>query len=229
MLTNQEEPIDRRQLRERVLERLRADILNGELKPGEFIRQQRIAELYGVSQMPVREALKKLTAEALVEEIPYRGVRVIQYSLKDIADLFALRSFLEGRTANAAAALITEADLDNLSTLVKEMKSTAAAKQLADYRARNRQFHQTIYRASQSYFLIQTLDKLWETYPTMLPGNFPQATAQPTSARNNRDLEEHNAIVAALRKRDGDTADRLMHDHIQNAGKELITTLEGNK
>lgn len=226
MLIAEEKSIDRRQLHERVLERLRAEILNGELKPGEFIRQQRIAEQYGVSQMPVREALKKLTAEALVEEIPYRGVRVIQYSLNDITDLFALRSFLEGRTANTAAALITEAELNHLSTLVEEMKSTAAAQQLADYRSLNRQFHQTIYRASKSYFLIQTLDKLWSTYPTMLPGNFPQTTAQPIPARDERDINEHNAIVAALMKRDGDTADRLMSDHIQYAGKELITTLK---
>jgi DNA-binding GntR family transcriptional regulator len=227
MPRDHKEKIDRRLLHERVLERLREAIMNGELKPGEFIRQQHIAEQFGVSQMPVREALKKLVAEGLVEDIRYRGVRVVQYTLKDIADLFALRSFLEGRTANAAASLITKAELEQLSTLGNEMESAVASGEIATYRQFNRQFHETIYRASKSYFLIQILDKLWSSYPTMLPGNFPQTVDNPIPFREERDQTEHRAIVAAMAKRDPEAAERLMNAHIQNAGKELVATLSG--
>jgi DNA-binding GntR family transcriptional regulator len=218
--------IDRRQLRERVLDRLRALILNGELRPGEFIRQQHIAKLFGVSQMPVREALKELAAEGLVENIPYRGVRVVQYSFDDIDDLFALRSFLEGRTAKAGASRITEEEVDCLVALAEKMKVAIASKQEAVYRSINRQFHQTIYRISGSYFLIQTLDKLWSTYPTMLPGNLSQTIIQPITSGNERDNEEHFAIIEALKKHDSEKVENLMKDHIQNAGNELITVYQ---
>jgi DNA-binding GntR family transcriptional regulator len=218
--------IDHRQLRERVLERLRDEILNGELRPGEFVRQLHIAERYGVSQMPVREALKELAAEGLVENIPYRGVRVVQYSIDDIDDLFALRSFLEGRTAKAASSRITEEEVDGLVVLAEKMKVAIASKQEAVYRSINRQFHQTIYRISKSYFLIQILDKLWSTYPTMLPGNLSQTVTRPVASRNERDNEEHFAIIEALKKHDFTTVEILMKEHIKNAGNELVTVYQ---
>jgi DNA-binding GntR family transcriptional regulator len=217
--------IDRRQLRERVLDRLRALILNGELHPGEFIRQQHIAEQFGVSQMPVREALKELAAEGLVENIPYRGVRVIQYSLNDINDLFALRSFLEGCTAKEAAHLISDEEVDHLFQLTEKMKAAIGSKQETIYRILNSQFHQTIYRASRSSFFIQTLDRLWSTYPTIL-GNFLSSTNQSIPTSDDKDNEEHYAIVGALRNHDAETTEKLMQEHIQFAGSELIQALK---
>ena len=90
-----------RQLRNLVADRLRTAILNGEIKPGEWLRQEKLAAEYNVSQMPIREALKELSAEGLVEHVPYRGVRVIEFSADDIEDLYASRSFLEGKAARA--------------------------------------------------------------------------------------------------------------------------------
>jgi len=175
--------------------------------------------------MPVREALKELVAEGLLEDIPYRGVRVIQYAVEDIADLFAMRSFLEGRTAHTAASLISKSELEFLASLVDKMKSAVASGEIVTYRQLNRQFHETIYRASKSYFLIQILDRLWSTYPTMLPGNFPQTANNPIPVREERDDSEHRLIVAALEKHDPETAEKLMSEHIQNAGKELTVRL----
>jgi DNA-binding GntR family transcriptional regulator len=229
MKNGKDEMIDRRQLHKKVLEHLREAILNGEFCPGEFIRLQQIAEQLGVSQMPVREALKELEAEALVEQIPYRGVRVVQYRLEDLADLFALRSFLEGRTTCTAASVISDGELEHLFNLVDEMKSAVATEQVAEYRELNHQFHQTVYRASKSIYLIQALDKLWSTYPTMLHGNFPHSAPDTISDRDKRDVNEHRAIVIALQKRETKTAERLMFEHIQKAGEELIATLEEYK
>ncbi|MGD8599184.1 MAG: GntR family transcriptional regulator, partial [Anaerolineae bacterium] len=80
-----------RQLHQLVTEHLRTAILDGDLQPGEWLRQQRIADELGVSQMPVREALKALAAEGVVEYIPYRGARVVEFSSEDVADLYAQR------------------------------------------------------------------------------------------------------------------------------------------
>jgi DNA-binding GntR family transcriptional regulator len=76
-----------KQLHDVVAERIRTAILEGELRPGEWLRQERLAQEYGVSQMPVREALKKLAVDGLVEHVPYRGVRVIEFSPEDVSDL----------------------------------------------------------------------------------------------------------------------------------------------
>jgi DNA-binding GntR family transcriptional regulator len=112
MLSDQNKVIDRRQLHERVLEYLRAAIMNGELRPGEFIRQQRIAEQLGVSQMPVRQALKQLAAESLVENIPYRGFSSEQYSINSRMIFFPFRPFWEGRAATTASSGITDEEVE---------------------------------------------------------------------------------------------------------------------
>ncbi|HAE59780.1 MAG TPA: GntR family transcriptional regulator, partial [Anaerolineae bacterium] len=90
-----------RQLRNVVADRLRSAILEGFYKPGEWLRQEKLAQELGVSQMPVREALKELATEGLIEHVPYRGVRVIAFSPDDVGDLYAHRAFLEGRAARA--------------------------------------------------------------------------------------------------------------------------------
>jgi ABC-type antimicrobial peptide transport system permease subunit len=92
--------LSHKQLRSHVADRLRAAILDGELKPGDLLRQERLAQEIGVSQMPVREALKELAAEGLVEHVPYRGARVVKFSAEDIADIYAHPAFLEGRSAS---------------------------------------------------------------------------------------------------------------------------------
>ncbi len=89
-----------KQLRNVVAEQMRAAILNGHYKPGEWLRQERLAQDLGVSQMPVREALKELAAEGLIEHVPYRGARVIVFSINDILDLYSHRAFLESRAAS---------------------------------------------------------------------------------------------------------------------------------
>jgi len=106
-----------KQLRGWVADRLRADIHEGRIQPGEWLRQERIAQEYGVSQMPVREAFKELVAEGILEQYPYRGVRVVQISVADVEDLYATRSFLEGRAARVAALNITDEELQELKNI----------------------------------------------------------------------------------------------------------------
>ena len=83
-----------KQLRSRVADRLRGEILQGQLKPGEWLRQERLAFEQGVSQTPVREALRQLAAEGLVEHVPYRGIRVVEFSVEDVEDLYACRALI---------------------------------------------------------------------------------------------------------------------------------------
>ena len=213
------------QLYEKVSERLRTAILNGEIKPGEWIRQKRIAEGMGVSQIPVREALKQLAAEGLVEHVPYRGVRVVRYTAADIADIYAQRACLESRAARATAACIKTEEIEYLRELQRQIEANLNPENVQQYRELNRHFHQTIYRLSRREYLIRTLDQMWSAFPTMLFSNFPQTSKHPLDTRDSTDIEEHQAIIDALVNGDPDAAALAVLHHIQSAGKAFEETL----
>jgi DNA-binding GntR family transcriptional regulator len=213
------------QLRRQVAERIRAAILDGEIQPGEWLRQEQLAQEYGVSQMPVREALKELAAEGLVEHLPYRGARVIAFSAEDVADLYQHRSFLEGWAARAAAGRITPAEVAELKRLQAQMKEKLAVEYLAEYRQLNRRFHELIFTASDRPYLARTLTQMWAAFPNMLWSNFARTAAESLPQRDASDPGEHEAIIAALEKGEGEEAERLMQQHILSAGRELVATL----
>lgn len=224
---NETQPLSHKQLRRWVADRLRADILEGRLKPGEWLRQERLAQEYGVSQMPIREAFKELAAEGLVEHVPYRGVRVVEFAVDDVADLYAQRGFLEGMAARAAAALITQEELDELCSLLSQMAQRLGPQHLTEYRELNRRFHQIVYQASHRAYLIRTLDQLWNAFPNMLWGNFAQTAVEPLPDRNLNDVEEHRAILTALENHNPDAAERLVRQHIESAARQLVAALRG--
>ncbi len=221
----EEKATTHKQLRRVVAERIRAAIVAGVLKPGDWLRQERLAQEYGVSQMPVREALKELTAEGLVEHVPYRGVRVVAFSADDVADLYAARGFLEGMAARAAAERITPEELRQLHELQTQMSARQSPEALAEYLELNRRFHQLICAASRRAYLIRLLNQMWTAFPTMLWGNVTAARPDLIPERNAGDLAEHPAILDALERREADEAERRMRRHIESTGAELLALL----
>jgi len=214
-----------RQLRNIVADRLRSAILEGRYQPGEWLRQEKLALELGMSQMPVREALKELAAEGLIEHVPYRGVRVIAFAPKDIEDLYAHRAFLEARAAQAAAENISAEELALLQSLQADMEISLSPQNLALYRERNRRFHQVIFSASRREYLIRSLTQMWETFPTMLIGNFAHTAAAPLPERDNPDVREHRAILTALERHNPEEASRAMREHILGAAQQLISAI----
>lgn len=214
-----------KQLRRVVAERIRSAIQEGALKPGEWLRQERLAQEYGVSQMPVREALKELAAEGLVEHVPYRGVRVVAFSADDVADLYAARAFLEGMAARAAAQHITAAELGQLRELQAQMSARQAPAALPEYLELNRSFHQLICAAGRRAYLIRLLNQIWAAFPTMLWGNVTAAVRVTLPERDASDLAEHPAILEALERHDAAAAERLMRQHVEATGAELVALL----
>lgn len=205
---------------------MRAAILNGHYKPGEWLRQGRLAQDFGVSQMPVREALKELAAEGLIEHVPYRGARVIVFSIDDILDLYSHRAFLESRAAFTAAEVITDEELAVVKNLHAEVEKNGAPESVLKYRELNRQFHQHIYLASKREYLIRTLNQMWATFPTMLIANFAATAVQPLPERDSVDVEEHRNIVSALEAHDAPAVERAMKKHILITADHLVTFLK---
>ena len=179
--------------------------------------------------MPVREALKKLALEGLVEYIPYKGARVLAISLEDVEDLYAQRIFLETRAAYIAAAQITPQELAELTELHQEMAARYAADQLAIYRQLNRHFHELVYNASRRQYLIRALNQLWAAYPTMLWGNFAQTAANPLPTRDAADQREHETVLAALAAHDAPAAEEAMRHHLSSVAEDLLATLRDSR
>lgn len=227
-LNTDTQPPSHKQLHHWVTDQIRAAILAGEISPGEWLRQERLAQQLNVSQMPVREALKQLAAEGLVEHIPYRGVRVIQFSPEDVEDIYAHRSFLEGRAAHAAAHNITAVELIELHAILESMRENLGPATIKEYRELNRRFHQLMAEASRRDYLIRTLIQLWGAFPAMLLNAFAPTSETPLPGRESVDLDEHAAILAALEARDAQAAERLVREHIENSGRQLLSALRKN-
>jgi DNA-binding GntR family transcriptional regulator len=218
-----------KQLRNVVAEQMRNAILNGRYKPGEWLRQERLAQDLGVSQMPVREALKELTAEGLIEHMPYRGARVIAFSLEDILDLYDQRAYIESRTASIAAEVATPEELSAIKNLQLEVEKYSVPESVAKYRELNRKFHQQIYLASKREYLIRTLNQMWAAFPTMLIANFAATSDQPLPERDPVDVFEHRAIVSALEAHNPLVAEKAMREHILVTGNQLINFLKARQ
>jgi DNA-binding GntR family transcriptional regulator len=214
-----------KQLRNLVADQIRAAIFEGKFKPGEWLRQEKIAQELGVSQMPVREALKELAADGLIEHVPYRGARVIAFLVEDIADLYEHRAFLEGRAAAAAATNITAEELNELRFLMDEMLRNNAPEAVNVYRELNRRFHQVIFTASRREYLIRALNQMWAAFPTMLIANFAATADQPLPERDNPDIIEHSAIIVALENHDAAQAEAAVSEHILTTGRQLLKSL----
>lgn len=221
-------PVSHKQLAQFIADAVRADVLEGRLRPGEWIRQERIAREQGASQMPVREALKRLAAEGIVEHVPYRGVRVVEFSVSDVEDLYACRLSVEGLAARHAAEHITDDELRMLERLHRQMIDMETPGQLREYRDLNREFHALIFTASRRSFLIRTLGQLWSAFPTMLWSNIPHAATASAPGRDDADAEEHEAIVRALASHDGAAAEAAVRHHIDAAGQALLSVLRAD-
>lgn len=224
-MSSREKTPTHKQLAHHVADQLRADILEGRVKPGEWLRQERIAQEQGVSQMPVREALKQLTAEGLLEHVPYRGVRVVEFAIEDVEDLYACRLFIEGMAARHAASGITDEEIREVADLHRRMLRCAMPDELPEYRDLNRRFHQIIFGASRRSYLIRSLAQLWAAFPTMLWSNIPLVAKRGVPGRDAPDAAEHEAIVRALAARDPVAAERAVRAHIEASGQALLAAL----
>jgi DNA-binding GntR family transcriptional regulator len=217
--------IEHRQLRDMVVERIRARIMQGKLAPGEWLRQERLAADLGTSYTPIREALKQLEAEGLVEHVPYRGVRVVQFSPEDVLDIYGMRGALEGQAAAAAAQRLTEAHLLQLRAIHDDMVAHTGPEHLQLVRELNQQFHQLIIEASERAYLIRVLRMIWTWSPAMLWGQFVNPAVESASEYAADDNIEHAQILAALEAHDSEAAERLMRQHIERACRALAEHL----
>lgn len=213
-----DEVSDKYSLRGRVFTKVRENILSGKYKENEELKENTIAAELGVSRTPVREALRQLELEGLVNIIPNKGAYVTGISEKDIHDIYVIRSYLEGLCARWACDHITEEQLDELEETVYLSEFHAKKGHQEQLVELDNKFHELIYAASDSKMLDHVLSDFH---------HYVERARKSSLAKSGRaaaTIEEHKLILEAIKQRDGDKAETLAHEHIiktiQNINKQ---------
>ncbi|QIE55673.1 GntR family transcriptional regulator [Pikeienuella piscinae] len=199
-----------------VADALRQAILEGALEAGERLNLDDLSEHFGMSRMPVREAIKMLEAEGLVKIYPYRGVEVSSLGADDLDELFGLRDVLERKAAARAVTRLSEGDLGKMKRILEDMD--ALMDQHDEWIDLNRQFHKIVNRASGWPRLIEMIDVLRvnveryvRAYVSMMGRETPQ--------------REHWALYEACRNRDPEAAQAAISDHLRHTAESLASHL----
>lgn len=207
------ETTDKYSLRGRVFHKIREDILSGIYSKGEELRENTIAKELGVSRTPVREALRQLELEGLVNIIPNKGATVAGLSSKDIRDIYTIRSYLEGLCARWACENITSEEMEQLEEIQYLSEFHAKKKHYEQLVELDNRFHHIIYDASKS----RILDHLLSDFH-----HYVERVRMASLSSDERVLdcnEEHNAILQALKEKDADRVEELAHQHILSTMK----------
>lgn len=201
-----------RPLHEEVLDRLRDMIVEGQISAGERLHEINLAETLRVSRTPVREALKLLANEGLVELLPGRGARVIRLTPDGIAELFEVISGLERLAAELAATRMTRRDLERLQRMHERMTAHFNAGERHAYFALNHQIHMSIVAAAKNDTLVTTHAAL------MTRARWGRYTALASPERWGEAMAEHEALMEAFAQRDAASAGRIMFEHDRRTG-----------
>lgn len=191
-----------------VVARLRAMIFARELAPGALIDEKRLAEQWAISRTPLREALKVLVAEGLLELLPRQGCRVIEMRDEDAADLFPVMAMLEGRCAFEAATKAQPADILSLRQLHEQLELAAAAGDLDAYYRTNHQFHSLVQALAANRWLERVTSDLRKFLRLM------RGRQLKSPGRLQASLAEHRRLMAALAAGDAAAAEREMQAHL---------------
>lgn len=197
-----------RALYEEVAELLRQRIFRRELEPGSWIDELKLAEEYGISRTPLREALKVLAAEGLVTMKVRRGAYVTEVSEKDLADVYHLLALLESDAAGVVAARASDADLARLQNLHQELE--AAVGDRDRFFAINEQFHMRVLELASNRWREQMVADLRKVM------KLNRHNSLLKSGRIEESLTEHRAIMAALAQRDAALTVQRMREHFEN-------------
>ena len=210
-------------MHDEVAAQLRDLIFDGELMPGTFLDEARIAEQLQISRTPLREALKVLCAEGLVRHEPRRGSFVNDVTEQDLDEIFPVLTLLEGRCAREAAERATDADLRQLEALHDKLGRHARARRINDYYATNYAIHEAIIALANNRWLasvigdLRKIVKLARLQQLHAPGRLEQS------------LSEHLAVCAALKARDPEGAEAAMRTHLSRQREALRVVARGQR
>lgn len=209
-------------LTDRAYERIRHDIICCAIAPGAEISEAQLCSQYKLGKAPVRMALSRLAHEGLVRAIPRRGYMVMPVTLKDIQDVFELRLMLEPAAARVAAGRVDAQRLRTLDDVCRAGYQSGDAKSISRFLEANKAFHVAIAQATGNSRLADAIDRLLDEMTRLL--HFGLGLRN----RSQEVQQEHRALVKALVRGDGSTAERICRDQIETARDMVLSAILTN-
>jgi DNA-binding GntR family transcriptional regulator len=216
--------IERHQtLREKILETIREAILKGDLKPGEKVAEPELAERFGISRTPIREAFRQLESEGYLTVIPRKGAVVAALSERDVQEFYAIKSILEGYAAELAAKNLSDKDLTKLEAINDKLREIAEEGDVkAFYRVHN-EFHETFLKAADNSKLYELIQQLGMKFSRL------RMASLSVSGRMAISVAEHDKLLDAFRRHDAKSAENLVKKTAAIGGKVLLESLAYSK
>lgn len=213
--------------------RLEAEILGGAYEPGSHLMQEEICARFGVSRTPVREALRKLQAQKLVDLVPNKGARIRVITLSELREVYAVRAELEGYAAALAADAFSGGDVATLEAIQAQLEAVVATlglppgeragdslinEQLTRY---NEQFHGVIRDVAGNRLLYDMTGDLQRRFPK----DYVWKTIESSKQIKAINVTEHRRVLRALQRNDAEAARREMTEHVRHAGSVILRYL----
>jgi DNA-binding GntR family transcriptional regulator len=212
-------PIDRRGLSSAVTEKLRDMIVEGVFLPGARLNERVLCERLAVSRTPLREAFKTLAVEGLIDVLPNRGAVVAQLSLADIEQTFEVMGALEGLSGQLACQRITDSQIAEIKAMQYEMRAAHARRDLHAYYKINHAIHNWINAVANNAVLTETYLQINARIQSLrFRSNFNQEKWDAA-------IKEHDEMVIALEKRDGEKMRAILEQHLLNKRNAVVADL----
>jgi DNA-binding GntR family transcriptional regulator len=209
-------PIERHQtLREKILETIRDAILKGTMKPGERVSEPDLAERFGISRTPIREAFRQLESEGYLEVIPRKGAVVASLSERDVEEFYAIKIILEGFAARMAAEKLSEKDIERLESINERLKQIAKEGDVKTFFRVHNEFHEVFIKAAGNEKLFEMINHLVLRFKRLRLASLSQPGRMEIS------VEEHRNMIQAFKNHDGDRADNLVR-HAATIGADVL-------
>lgn len=202
-----------------IVEQIRREVFEGRLPPGTRIPETALCEKFDISRTPLREALKVLASEGLVDLLPNRGAVVRKITIKDVKDLFQMMPQVEALVGQLCATHATASDIASIERMHQRMLEFHQRKRRADYFRINQKIHMALAQASGNRVLLETYERLCDKIV------HARYLANLKQSRWNESVEEHEQMMQALRARDGGRLSSILRVHVERTGEAVIAAL----
>jgi DNA-binding GntR family transcriptional regulator len=203
-------------LREKILENIRDAIVSGNLKGGSRVSEPELAERYGISRTPIREAFRQLEAEGYLTVVPRRGAVVSEFSPKDIEEFYAIKSIMEGYAARQACERLSEKELDRLQAINDRLAELARIGDIKHFFKVHSDFHELFIKAADNEKLHELIAGLVTKFQRL------RFTSLSLPGRMAISVQEHEKIIDAFRQKDANLAEALVRKNAEFGGRVLI-------
>jgi len=221
--------LSRKQLSDQVFDYLRVKIISGKVHNGEWLRQEDVAEELGVSHTPVRQALERLVMDGMAERVPFKGVRVIRSSVDEMAEIYALRMFVEPILVRLAVPRLSKnaEKIQLLSDWIDQSKEMVSLDQMAARRLINLRFHSEIVRESGNSTMLWLHNVTLNKFPDWILAEGLFKNEDQVRSHFDAEIAEHRLILEAIAQGDADLAVRYAEDHLRRTFMTDLVTLAG--